>query len=560
MHRCLLIDELLRIIAYDLRQDVYPVQRENSDLVNFILTCQTFCEPGLDILWDHLVDPLPLVHLFPNRYTLSPDCEESTRATGEVIYDSDHDGLDSESSGDEEENSDGERSIQSASLSVRRQRIYDLTSIPTAAQWERFDYYARRIKRLDYELDVYHPYLSKLAQGRVGRALLPNLRCLLWNTTNVALFDHIQLFLPKTLISLKVYGLTTKTSLRLLELLSERQPSLEMFHFSHGNLDITHKEAITFSSLISQYTNMHSLVVECHLNTFPISKDALQALSMLPHLCRLWIEVDSELMDSSMPVHIDDSSKFPSLCHFTVIWRNNLSTRAVDTIIKSIHSRKLYSVLLYPRFAFVEANLVDIVSSLSHHTSLCMLRILHRDPMIYRHHAGTHSTPIATKALIPLFRLSNLEIIVLEGCILDFTGSLIKDMATSWPRLQNIRIKERNRICPDSRMDVLDLMHFATQCPDIRDISIPFYSDLAHAEDIPHCTLPDPDSTVVVDGTWADVGELMYTAAFLHTVFCKPHIRGHIGSRISGMGLREARMWLTIRPNDDGTIRWEERV
>lgn len=406
---------------------------------------------------------------------------------------------------------------------------------------------------------MHHPFLVQLAQGRAGHDLLPSLRYLVWNTTNVALFDHIQLFLSKSLISLKVYGVTTKTSLQLLEYLDERQPSLQTFHISHGPLDITREDAIKFSSLICRYTNMRSLVVECNLNTFPIGKDALQTLSSFPHLCRLWIEVDSEHMDPSTPAYIHDDSRFPSLRHFTVIWHNCLSSLAVNTIIKSIHSRKLYSVLLYPRFAFVEADLVDIFCSLSTHTSICMLRVLHRDPVIHRDNAGTHSTRIAKNTVAPIFRLSNLEILVLEGFILDFEGSLAKDMASSWPRLQNIRIKERNGSHPQSWMDVLDFMHFATQCPDICEIFIPFYSDLAHAEDIPHFRLPGPENTVVIDGTWVDTRDLMYTAAFLHTVFFKPHIRGSMGSVISGAALKEARVWLKARTNVDGTIRWEER-
>lgn len=51
----------------------------------------------------------------------------------------------------------------------------------------------------------------------------------------------------------------------------------------------------------------------------------------------------------------------------------------------------------------------------------------------------------------------------------------------------------------------------------------------------------------------------MYTAAFLHTVFFKSHIRESMGSVISGAALKEARVWLKARTNVNGTIRWKER-
>lgn len=123
MHRCLLIDEILHIIAVFLLEDVYPlknrnsnsVKRGNSNLIVFIVACRTFCEPGLDVLWKSLPDPLPLVHLFPNMYTLSPDRDEGTHIIG-AFYDSDHDGLDSEASVDGNSSLDGQASDSTSNI------------------------------------------------------------------------------------------------------------------------------------------------------------------------------------------------------------------------------------------------------------------------------------------------------------------------------------------------------------------------------------------------------------------------------------------------------------
>lgn len=58
MHRCLLVDEILRLIA------THTVGSRGT-LFNMALTCKTFHGPANDLLWEDLPGLRPLLSLLP---------------------------------------------------------------------------------------------------------------------------------------------------------------------------------------------------------------------------------------------------------------------------------------------------------------------------------------------------------------------------------------------------------------------------------------------------------------------------------------------------------------
>ena len=60
-HHVFNVGDLVRIIAECIGNDS---QTSKGDLLAFLLTCRTFCNPGINMLWKTLDDTAPLAYLF----------------------------------------------------------------------------------------------------------------------------------------------------------------------------------------------------------------------------------------------------------------------------------------------------------------------------------------------------------------------------------------------------------------------------------------------------------------------------------------------------------------
>lgn len=71
MHHCLFVSEILEAIVTFL--DEMRTSPSRKDVLAFVLTCHTFREPGLDILWRELENPGLLAFAFlPNVEPIFP--------------------------------------------------------------------------------------------------------------------------------------------------------------------------------------------------------------------------------------------------------------------------------------------------------------------------------------------------------------------------------------------------------------------------------------------------------------------------------------------------------
>lgn len=77
MHSCLFIDEILEqiggfVASYSLEdqhtmKELHYNVSDRKSLLSFILTCRTFVEPGLNVLWSRIDNIFPLAFTFqPN--------------------------------------------------------------------------------------------------------------------------------------------------------------------------------------------------------------------------------------------------------------------------------------------------------------------------------------------------------------------------------------------------------------------------------------------------------------------------------------------------------------
>ena len=62
MHQCLMITEVVRAIADELRLERF----RNGTLLHMALACKAFFEPAMDALWRSLLDPECIITTLPN--------------------------------------------------------------------------------------------------------------------------------------------------------------------------------------------------------------------------------------------------------------------------------------------------------------------------------------------------------------------------------------------------------------------------------------------------------------------------------------------------------------
>ncbi|KAI0740561.1 hypothetical protein C8Q76DRAFT_608386 [Earliella scabrosa] len=195
MHRCLhtpdifnLILEFVSLLLWD--DDPYHghdhYYSSNPVLAALARTCRTFLEPTLDVMWRSQLTVGPLVRTLP-----SDAIQEEVRIVGPVsIYD-----------------------------------IVRITRPLTTSDWERFDYYARRVTSLGYFMTEFpdqdltrwvahnyypcrHPVssqvMARLCLYRRRSALLPNLVHLRWCNHDLPNVEYIPMFLGPKLATLSL--------------------------------------------------------------------------------------------------------------------------------------------------------------------------------------------------------------------------------------------------------------------------------------------------------------------------------------------------------------------
>ena len=82
-HHVFNVGDLVCIIAECIGNDS---QTSKGDLLAFLLTCRTFCNPGINMLWKTLDDTAPLAYLFRSQLNLIRKIHTFPRGDGSVHW------------------------------------------------------------------------------------------------------------------------------------------------------------------------------------------------------------------------------------------------------------------------------------------------------------------------------------------------------------------------------------------------------------------------------------------------------------------------------------------
>ncbi|KAK7686213.1 hypothetical protein QCA50_010433 [Cerrena zonata] len=220
MHHCLQIYEILEMISGELYDEAEVWQNPEAEdaikrpimphnpLLAWALTCRTFTEPALDILWRSLQSPYPI------GFAFQPNVQP-------VLCGS-NDGADNE---DEDTNSEADE--------------YDyillgFSTTPSPAAWDRFrSYYGRQVRAIEFwdcplwKCMVSPRFLAELTAYRPPGDLFPNLREARWFEHRKELFPHITLFLTTTLTSITISFKSNTNVIRFCDLIRVFAPALK---------------------------------------------------------------------------------------------------------------------------------------------------------------------------------------------------------------------------------------------------------------------------------------------------------------------------------------------
>ena len=278
MHACLGVDEIVRLIAYEL---VYS--SANATTVALARCRRSFEDPVLDVLWEtrggllHLLKSLPGDVWNEGRYTVSAP----------TIY---------------------------LSLSLNSLIRKAFTRLPTTLEWTRFRKYALRMRNLGASdgLDVPSPAVFSILQlCAITKPLFPNIEIISLLSVGTS-FPFIPLFLsPRTTtinITFTGSGFSKATAALAIAAFPTLCPNLQNIAL-YTLQDPMITTAVSGMLLASNRNTLRSVVVDS-----PLTEEARDVVYTLPNLCRLWVVIERA---TSVP-----SAVLPNLTRLIIIRRH----------------------------------------------------------------------------------------------------------------------------------------------------------------------------------------------------------------------------------------------
>ena len=394
--------------------------------------------------------------------------------------------------------------------------MFGLSALPGPDEWERFRFYARRVRSLvcDYPDDPFgielrHKtstrLLAELSISRPPTILLPNLQQLTWLDRRKHAQSHISLFLSPTLTTLFVSIRSNTWAKRLYNLLYSHRTSLRNIEIFGPRLSPSRSTRAPFSKVLATWLDLTDLNFR---NGHAISVSDLAVLAKCRRLQKL---AASFLCDSKPPTLRGKLSTqevcFPSLQCFYVKLLNPAALPHIAEMIGAIRSQHFEE--LTARFHF-PGPAQELLKALIAHAQFKKLTLM---GPIGSDSVGTSAT------LDPVFQLSNLTDFTLSATTnTRLTRPVLHKMAHSWPKIKNLSWRHSY----DSKtppLDISDLQILAQCCPDLTYIFIPFHSTLND-----DCTLDAPtrrasDVPLSVAHESCRFDNAMATAVYLSSMF-----------------------------------------
>ncbi|KAH9834024.1 uncharacterized protein C8Q71DRAFT_909059 [Rhodofomes roseus] len=353
MHRALTIPELVHKILYE--------AAHRGTQLKLALTCRAFYEPAMDLVWSLQYELINLVKCLPR---------DLWRVSG-----------------------------SGTTLTLR-----EPTRPTTPQDWERFDFYARRVRSLRHDHPLSRVISEKLFRwlfsSRPTHQLLPKLSVLRW-TKDMAdtYYDAIAMLYGPRLSILVIgsgrYGfISSHTISPALLQLHQRAPNIQVLQVLMPDVGFSMPIHIEFFTPLQKLTTLRLGA------TLPVNFDVLAKLSVMPHLREVDIVV---VHNSQVP---------PDLSHHNLI----------DVPLSSTQTDN-------PGLAL-------------QHTNGCEHR---RRPFITGEESDPREEgqqPITVASFRRFCDFHNLQRVefLTEMCI-TLDDDTLKEMAMAWPQLQQLELK-----------------------------------------------------------------------------------------------------------------------
>ncbi|XP_006455069.1 hypothetical protein AGABI2DRAFT_209334 [Agaricus bisporus var. bisporus H97] len=423
-HAVLTNPDILELILENLSVDrVWELESEEvvlrrSVLASTALTCRTFMEPALDRLWRSLDKLFPLFKLLPAFY-------------------------------------------RSDSTFVLRGRISE-------SDWDRFDWYARRVKSFCYSrdpdsLDIAMHVYFRIAQLR-RLPLLPSLRHLKCPhiSQDDFLISSICLFLTPSLSELnfeKITGVEDKLIGTFLHTLICEEARIERLELVGEGLT---KDTLMY---IGRLMSLKSLIVN-GMGRY-VDLEVVKSLGRIPGLEELELDLEeSGLLSEGEELGFKELTKLEVVAPLSFI----------KALVLSIGTTQLKRIGLEGSTTD-EVGIVDrkdLLGTLVRKwkNTLTYIRMVHTtEPGSDDETTIPASTRISMNTISPLLELSNLRHLELDGYALEVGDANITEMAESWPNIETLHLPFMGSGI--RRPTVISLQTLSRQCPALRSLTIP---------------------------------------------------------------------------------------
>ncbi|KAK7685641.1 hypothetical protein QCA50_010985 [Cerrena zonata] len=439
MHHCLSIDEILQkiassVAAYSLDdQHEYEMEilrmkiSDKKSLLSFILTCRTFAEPGLDVLWSRLNN------IFPLAFAFLPDVSPRlVRATDNLT-----------------------------------ETVIGLTRIPGPEDWIHFNRYARRLKTLiqshDTPCNVDIRFLAEISLHRRTGNLFPNLSALCWRDSRQDHFPYISLFMGPSLTKVDIKIFSEDMYIAFWDLLRHSAPAIHDIHIDVVKFEVSD---LALNSLTNALPSFKQLTKLCSPNALlrgglELSPEQLVSLPSTLRYLQYRFRAHTNL-GALQGVDATSEDRFPVLDTLKV---HIYDSSTMDLLRMFMEHHKLptlttFIVFLYWKpLAFQLQQLFEALKDKSRLNSI-LLRCVSIKRIVFPQHLITDSM------LTPLFAF-DLIAFGLVDVPHKITRTSLSKMAESWPKLCSLVIctTHPSQTGLHDHIHVQDLDVFANKLP-----------------------------------------------------------------------------------------------
>jgi hypothetical protein len=440
MHHCLHVTEILRFIFQLTASEESGSRKRNQTLYSIALTCRSFQDPALDLLWYSQTSLVPLFKTLPRD-----------------LWDV----------GTTEDLVDGASRLARIRTRAKTQNLRFVRN-PMPNDWIRFNTYASRIRMLEIQELPNHVRLDSTIYKHTKRLppLLPRLKYFRSMQTGI-FFDDGHIFLNPNLQSIQARIFpgqpTVGHATHFFDIALSRCPKIT-------ELDVRLEVAALrpkFSSFVRGF--MHLEDVSCSLSS--LSAESLTHLAGLPTLHKLKLYDSDTSFIALNGNHIRQRFSFPTLRHFVIegpfmVNLANLFEYFSFQQLQSLHTKTSLDFPISSDFCTLFKNFAKSCSA-SHLNSIHVEVFVDDDTFIEVEADFLAMDPFTFK---PLLNFSELEtLIVTYPANLD--DETLREIAIAFPRLRNFSIGSGFQVL-STHITLQGLVHLVEHCPSLEHLTI----------------------------------------------------------------------------------------